>query len=177
MTPDNLGRKNDEDKAPWELAPWDAFWAILQVIKFGARKYEPRNWERGMAWSRLFSATQRHLTAWWMGEHRDSETGYSHLWHAGCCICFLIAYEIRKVGIDDRPRVQVPSSEDLMPAFVQGVSTLDTASGSTSKEEPPYSTAEGQVQFGPSPSPSPQSSAEEPRPLSLSPLPRSEDQN
>jgi hypothetical protein len=33
----------------------------------------------------------------------DPETGFSHHWHAGCCVIILIAYEIRKVGRDDRP--------------------------------------------------------------------------
>lgn len=97
------GRKDDSGKEPWHLAPWDAFRAIVKVLRFGADKYAPRNWENGMAWSRPFAALQRHLTAWWEGEKADAETGMSHLWHAGCCIVFLIAYEIRSTGEDDRP--------------------------------------------------------------------------
>jgi hypothetical protein len=87
----NEGYKADHDKDPWHLVPWDAVRAIVCVLRFGANKYADRNWEKGMAWSRPFSALQRHLTAWWMGEKADPETGYSHLWHAGCCVCFLIA--------------------------------------------------------------------------------------
>ncbi len=97
------GVKFDGEKDPWHLAPWDSFRAIIKVLTFGAKKYAPRNWENGMAWSRLFSALQRHLTSWWMGEGADPDTGYSHLWHAGCCIMFLIAYELRGIGDDDRP--------------------------------------------------------------------------
>lgn len=97
------GRKDDGAKDPWHLAPWDAFCAIVRVMRFGAEKYGTRNWEQGMAWSRPFSALMRHLTAWWSGEAKDAETGYSHLWHAGCCIVFLIAYELRGIGQDDRP--------------------------------------------------------------------------
>jgi len=97
------GLKFDADKDPWHLAPWDAFLAIVKVLSFGANKYAPRNWEKGMDWSRPWSALQRHLTAWWGQEGLDPETGYSHLWHAGCCLVFLIAYEIRGVGKDDRP--------------------------------------------------------------------------
>lgn len=111
---DNM--KKDAGKAPWHLAPWDAFRAIVLVLAFGAQKYRERGWEEGMAWSRVYSALQRHLTAWWMREGVDPDTGYSHLWHAGCCVCFLIAYELRsakmsasdndvKCGVcqDDRP--------------------------------------------------------------------------
>jgi len=97
------GRKNDSGKDPWHLAPFDAFRAIVAVLRFGADKYAPRNWEQGMDWSRPFSAMQRHLTSWWEGEKADPETGMSHLWHVGCCAVFLIAYEIHKVGNDDRP--------------------------------------------------------------------------
>jgi hypothetical protein len=97
------GTKFDADKLAWSLAPWDAFRAIIKVLMFGAKKYEPRNWEKGMAWSRPFSGLHRHLEAWWSGEKYDPETGYSHLWHAGCCLCFLIAYELRGIGTDDRP--------------------------------------------------------------------------
>lgn len=62
-----------------------------------------RNWELGMSWSRVFGAAMRHLWAWWKKEDKDPETGYSHLWHAFTCIAFLIAYEQRNAGKDDRP--------------------------------------------------------------------------
>ncbi|GJE13666.1 dATP/dGTP diphosphohydrolase domain-containing protein [Methylobacterium longum] len=101
------GRKDDAGKDPWDLAPWDAFRAIVGVLAFGACKYAPRNWEQGMAWSRLYAAAVRHLTAWWGGERVDPETGLSHLAHAGCCVCFLIAFEIRGIGTDDRPRARL----------------------------------------------------------------------
>ncbi len=97
------GLKHDGGKAPWHLLPFDAIAGIVEVLAFGAKKYAARNWEAGMDWSRLFGAAMRHLTAWFHGEHKDPETGYSHLWHAGCCILFLIAYELRGVGNDDRP--------------------------------------------------------------------------
>lgn len=97
------GEKFDGGKDPWHLLPFDAVRAIIKVLAFGAGKYAPRNWEQGMAWSRCFAALQRHLASWWMGEGKDPETGYSHLWHSGCCILFLIAYELRGIGEDDRP--------------------------------------------------------------------------
>jgi len=97
------GLKFDEDKDPWDLAPWDAFRAIVKVLKFGAVKYERRNWEKGMAWSRCYAAAMRHLIAWHERDPKDPDTGFSHLWHAGCCIAFLISYELRGIGKDDRP--------------------------------------------------------------------------
>ena len=96
------GRKDDTDKLPWHLLPSESVEAILQVMQFGADKYGERNWEKGMAWSRVFSALMRHMWAWWRGEPHDAETGYSHLAHAGCCILFLLSYEINGMGDDNR---------------------------------------------------------------------------
>lgn len=103
MTETGDHMKLDYGKDPWHLAPWDAFRGIVKVLAYGANKYRARGWEEGMDYSRIFSALQRHLTAWWNKEGVDSDTGYSHLWHAGCCIVFLIAYELRDIGNDDRP--------------------------------------------------------------------------
>lgn len=72
----------------------------IEIVIAGAR-----NWEKGMAWHRLFRATMSHLWSWFLkrNDGKDPETGKSHLWHAGCCILFLIAYELRNVGEDTRP--------------------------------------------------------------------------
>ena len=99
----NAGRKDDQNKTPYHLIAPEMLEAVGQVLKFGAEKYEPRNWEKGMSWSRPFSALMRHMWAWWRGEVFDPETGMSHLWHAACCIMFLLAYEARNIGEDDRP--------------------------------------------------------------------------
>jgi len=106
------GRKDDEDKVRLELIPPEFIFAVGSVLTFGAIKYEDRNWEKGMSWGRVFGASLRHLMAWWGGKRPttknfvfgdlDTETGMSHLWHAACCICFLVTYEERAIGKDDR---------------------------------------------------------------------------
>ena len=98
------GVKHDEHKVPMHLLPPELLEGTAAVLDFGARKYSERNWELGMAWHRPFSALMRHMWAWWRGEDSDPETGMSHLWHAACCIAFLMAYEQRKIGTDDRPK-------------------------------------------------------------------------
>ena len=100
------GRKDDCGKAPYHLIAPELLDGVAQILDVGARKYEPRNWEAGMNWSRPFSALMRHMWAWWRGEGQDPETGMSHLWHAACCIMFLMAYEARKAGKDDRPTAE-----------------------------------------------------------------------
>ena len=96
------GRKDDADKLPWDLLPADAVEEIVKALDFGARKYAAHNWCNGMRWGRVFAALMRHMWAWWGGEDKDPETGLSHLAHAGCCCLFLLAFEKRGVGKDDR---------------------------------------------------------------------------
>lgn len=114
------GRKDDAGKDRFELLPPEALFGISRVLAFGAAKYEARNWEKGMAWGRVFGALMRHLWAWWGGAgpttksfvfgELDAETSFSHLWHAGCCLFFLIAYEERGAGIDDRFKTPVDAT-------------------------------------------------------------------
>lgn len=96
------GRKDDADKPRYDLIPPEALDGLARVLSYGAAKYAPRNWEKGMGWGRVFAALMRHMWAWWRGEKADPETGMSHLWHAHCCIVFLSTYEARQIGQDDR---------------------------------------------------------------------------
>lgn len=107
------GIKFDTNKNRLELLPPEFMLAVGVILTFGAKKYADRNWELGMKWSRVYGALLRHLFAWWGNRQirttenflfgpLDGETGYSHLWHAGACLAFLITYEERKIGEDDR---------------------------------------------------------------------------
>lgn len=103
MSKHNSGTKADVGKAPYHLIAPELLAGVAKVLAFGASKYDERNWERGMEWSRVFSALQRHIWAWHEGEEADPETGFSHLDHVACNIMFLMAYEKRGLGIDNRP--------------------------------------------------------------------------
>lgn len=96
------GTKADDGKLPYDLIAPELLESLAKVLQFGAKKYAPRNWEKGMSWGRVFAALMRHMWAWWRKEDKDPETGFSHLEHAACCIMFLLAYEQRKAGVDDR---------------------------------------------------------------------------
>lgn len=101
------GIKYDSNKIRFELLPPELLEQTASVLTVGAVKYEDRNWEGGIKYSRVFGALMRHLWAWWspFTSDLDEETGYSHLSHAACCIAFLISYEQRNmVEFDDRPK-------------------------------------------------------------------------
>ena len=105
------GVKNDDGKARWDLVDYEALGGMVDILTFGAEKYEARNWETGIAYGRVFGAVMRHLTSWWMAKVRgedgtDPETGQSHLNHAQCCLHFLCSYERRQLDeFDDRPTI------------------------------------------------------------------------
>lgn len=94
--------KYDAQKARTDLLSTLAMEEIAKVLAYGAKKYAADNWRLGMSWRRLLGAAIRHIFAFLRGEDYDSETGLSHLAHAGCCIMFLLEYQCTGNGTDDR---------------------------------------------------------------------------
>jgi hypothetical protein len=95
------GVKFDDNKPRFDLIAPEAEEALARILTFGADKYEGRNWEKGMKWGRVYGAMRRHLNAFILGEEIDKESGMPHLWHAYCCLHFLVTYSIRGVGEND----------------------------------------------------------------------------
>ena len=101
------GVKHDGGKPRWDLVPWDAVGAFVDVLTIGAAKYNDRNWEQGITYGRLFAATERHLIAWWDGQDTDPESGQSHLAHAACNVLFMLAFVRRgRADLDNRPNAR-----------------------------------------------------------------------
>lgn len=96
------GVKHDSGKPRMDLLSPYALEEIAKVMTFGASKYGDNNWRGGILWSRVFGALLRHVWAFWRGEDKDSETGLSHLAHAGCCVMFLLEYTQIHRELDDR---------------------------------------------------------------------------
>lgn len=96
------GRKNDRDKARFDLIPPEPVIELAHLFTVGASKYGERNWEHGMSWGRIYAAMQRHAWAWWNGEELDPEDGQHHLIAVAWCALVLHAYTVRGKGTDDR---------------------------------------------------------------------------
>lgn len=108
-------KKNDsEKKLRPELIPPEFLIGLSIVLKHGADNYGADNWEKGTDYSRYVGALLRHLLAWLCGEERDPDSGHYHLWHAGCCIAFLSAHEIRGLGRDNRPCTRTTKLLELL---------------------------------------------------------------
>ena len=94
--------KFDAGKPPLGLISRIALLEEAKVMQFGVEKYGTHNWRGGMGFSRLIDATLRHVYAFADGEDLDKETQLSHLAHARCCLAFLLEYQGKKIGTDDR---------------------------------------------------------------------------
>lgn len=109
------GRKFDQNKPRWGLLPLKPMREIVKVLTFGADKYEEDNWKRvPHAKSRYYDAMLRHITDWKDGEILDPESGYHHLAHAGCCLLFILYFEITgtpDTPINDNKKVLLNESE------------------------------------------------------------------
>ena len=102
---DEAGKKFDQDpsmKPCLSLVPMRSIWEIAKVMTFGAEKYGRFNWKGGIKYSRLMDAALRHLVQFSEGEDLDSESGLSHLAHAGCCITMLLEMAMDRPDLDDR---------------------------------------------------------------------------
>lgn len=94
VTAETEGRKFDGGKLEYGLIPPKALEATVDVLTFGAQKYERDNWQKVPdSKRRYFDALQRHLWAWKQGEQIDPESGRHHLAHALCCLMFLYEHD------------------------------------------------------------------------------------
>lgn len=98
---DNQGLRFDEGKNRLELLPPEWIVGLGMVMTRGAFKYDARNWERGMAWSKMVGCTMRHLLKFVCGERYDSETGCHHLAMSAWNALALMTYDVRKIGVND----------------------------------------------------------------------------
>lgn len=72
---------------PYDLVPFQEITdAYVRVAEFGAKKYEPWNWSKGLSRTQLLCSLLRHAFSYIRGEDKDSESGLNHtdhiLWNA-----------------------------------------------------------------------------------------------
>lgn len=95
--------KYDDMKPRYDLVPPHAMAQVVDVLTYGASKYADRNYEAGMEISRIFAATQRHLSAYWRGQDLDEESALPHIAHAITDLMILLEVERLHPEMDDRP--------------------------------------------------------------------------
>ena len=98
-TKNDEGVNKDEGKVRLDLVPPEVIMALGDALTYGTKgKYEDRNWEKGIAWSRTYASLMRHLMAWLMSEDElDEESKLTHLEAALFRLSCLITYERRQM--------------------------------------------------------------------------------
>lgn len=86
------GVKDDENKLRFDLIPTFPMRKIAEVFTYGIKKYDERNWEKGMKWSRPIAALERHLNAFKSGEDHDPESKLLHMAHIATNAIFLLEF-------------------------------------------------------------------------------------
>ena len=102
------GVKYDEDKVQLQLIDPSFIEGVGLVLTYGASKYSPNNWRKGINFTRIYGAIMRHQNAWLSGEDFDPETGLSHLYHASAGLMFISSLQKKPSKVekfDDRPCV------------------------------------------------------------------------
>lgn len=94
----------------------ERFRATADVFDFGAGKYAPWNWAKGMAWSIPLACIKRHAVKIIEGETNDEESGLDHRGHIGCNIVMLMHYVHNFREGDDRPSAECFARSTAVPA-------------------------------------------------------------
>ena len=120
-----IGEKHDKGKWRFSLLPIEPLLEFVKVLEYGCRKYAEENWKSvENPRRRYFDAMMRHLLVWFYTEEKlDPETGFSHLAHAGCCLWFLLWFEL--TGKLEKSEVRSQKSE-LPNVHIEYIRTEDS---------------------------------------------------
>ena len=68
-------------KDQWALVDFEALKPMVAVLEFGAKKYSPDNWMKGLETTKIVESLLRHVFAYLNGEDEDPESKLPHTGH------------------------------------------------------------------------------------------------
>lgn len=84
----------NKDKRKWSLVHFKSLEPMVEVLEFGAEKYEPDNWKKGLDKKEILESMMRHLGALMDGEEYDPESGINHIGHIMCNAMFYSYFNV-----------------------------------------------------------------------------------
>jgi hypothetical protein len=108
--PTGAVRDNGEGKGRFDLISGQGLLRLARWYEMGAKKYEDRNFEKGMPISRYVSAAMRHAVKYMMGCNDED--------HAAACAWNMFAimhHEFERPEMQDLPRWQGRTSKWIYP--------------------------------------------------------------
>lgn len=100
----------------WSLLSWIALKGLIRVLEFGAIKYAPHDWEKGLSYTENLNSLMNHVSEIQAGRDWDidpncsgcqekncaSHSGLRHADHLLCRAMFLSHFFHTSTGTDDR---------------------------------------------------------------------------
>jgi hypothetical protein len=90
---DDTALRYNTGKPQWHLVDMKALEPMIRVLEYGAKKYSPDNWRKGMPREMVLDCLMRHVVALLDGEENDPESGLPHMGHVMCNAMFYVALE------------------------------------------------------------------------------------
>lgn len=97
-----LAYRHNSGKPQWSLVDFEALKPMVDVLGYGAKKYAPNNWMKGLPYTQVIDSLMRHLVAFQNGEDIDQESGLPHVGHIACNAMFLSHMAEFRRDMDDR---------------------------------------------------------------------------
>lgn len=82
------GDRYNDGKLKWSYVHFGSLEPMVRVLMFGAQKYAPFNWQKGLKKDEILESMQRHLAKMIDGEVNDPESGLPHMGHIQCNAMF-----------------------------------------------------------------------------------------
>ena len=98
----NSGDKPDGFKIRYDLMPTFPQAQVAYCFTVGLATHPEDDWRKGMNYSRLVGAMERHLALFKSGEDRDPQFHQHHLAAVSACAFILMEYQHTGAGEDDR---------------------------------------------------------------------------
>lgn len=96
------GMRFNKGKVRWSLVPQSALKPMVEVLEFGASKYAPFNWQKGLSMNEILESMKRHLDELMEGRDHDVESTLHHIGHIQCNAMFYEWMRQNKPELDDR---------------------------------------------------------------------------
>jgi hypothetical protein len=85
----NKALRYNKGKRKWSLIHFKSLEPMIEALEYGAQKYAPENWKKGLDKKEILESLQRHLAALFDGENIDPE---SNVHHIGLIMCNAMFY-------------------------------------------------------------------------------------
>lgn len=96
------GDRYNNEKLKWGLIPYKALEPMVDVLMYGAKKYSPWNWTKGLSWVETSESLLRHIYDFLDGKDKDDESKLLQVGHILCNALFLSYMFLFRKDLDDR---------------------------------------------------------------------------